>query len=334
MILGKKKKIIRFVSNQPGLEGWYKHFPKHLNAPAPKSSVSLPDNFAHGYAKVWQISDGLTCRMVDYKLNTDFSYTEKVANDFYLIIYLYHYRNCAHLKYEVNDKVVIEGEETDFSSLLMTNSFVTQKYFLSKGALVTGLTLELKKDWLIKRINPSTKVNLEILEKRDVFQSAIKPGYRTLMNEIFNPAPRSHVPDLYLSSRVLRLLELFFDEIFTNGLDANILPVSARDVQSLLSVEQFLTLHYRQPFPTIARLSRMAMMSSTKLKFTFKKAFGSSLFEYFQRNRMAKAKELLRSNQYTVTEVGEMLGYKNLSNFSAAFRKEFDVLPKDAAQLV
>lgn len=331
--MGKIKKIVRFVSNQPGLEGWYRNFPKHLNATTQKSSVSLPDNFAHGYAKVWQISEGLTCRLVDYKLNTDFSYTEKAANDFYLIIYLYHYRECAQLKYEINNKVIIEGEEMDFSSLLMTNSFTTQKFNLSKGALVRGLTIELKKDWLLKKINPSSKMNLEVLEKRDVFQTAIKPVYRILMDEIFNPNPISHVPDLYLSSRVLRLLELFFDDIFTNGLDANILPVSAHDVQSLLVVEQFLTQHYRQPFPTIAILSRMAMMSSTKLKFTFKKAFGSGLFEYFQRNRMSKAKELLRSNRYTVTEVGEMLGYKNMSNFSVAFKKEFDVLPKDAGQL-
>jgi len=331
--LKKENKAVKFVLNQPGLEGWFKNFPKRLKTLPDKSSVVLPESFATGYARVWKIFEGLTCRMVDYQLNSDFSYAEPASKEFYLIIYLYNYRNCSYLKYEVNDKIIIENREPDYSSLLMTNSLVNQRFKISRGAYVQGLTIEMKKDWLLKKINPSSKINLEVLEQRDIFQTMIKPPYRLLINEIFHPNPHSHVPDLYLSSRILRLLELFFNEIFTNGLEANILPVSSSDVQSLFAVEQYLSQHYQSPFPTVSILSRMAMMSNTKLKMTFKKAFGTGLFEYFQRNRMARAKELLKSNLYTVGEVGEMLGYKNMSNFSVAFKKEYKVLPKDVAQL-
>lgn len=331
--MDKRKQTVKYVSRKPGIAGWFTNFPKHLNVTTQKTSLALPENFAHGYAKVWQISDGLTCRLVDYRLNADFSYAEPAARTRFLIIYLYCYRNCAHLKYTINDRTIVEGEDFDFSSLLMTNSSVNQRFELTKGASVRGLTIELKKEWLTEKMNPASGVNLEILEQRDVFQTMIKPAYRVLINEIFQPDPRLHMPELYMSSRVLKLLELFFDDIFTNGLDANILPASARDVENLMTIEQYLRQHYRGPFPTITSLSRMAMMSGTKLKLTFKKAFGTTLFEYFQRNRMAKAKELLQSNQHTVTEVGEMLGYKNMSNFSTAFRKEFNVLPKDAAGL-
>jgi AraC-like DNA-binding protein len=73
----------------------------------------------------------------------------------------------------------------------------------------------------------------------------------------------------------------------------------------------------------------MALMSATKLKNIFKKAFGMSMYEYYQKNRMHKAKELLCSGKYSVSQVGVMIGYRNLSNFSNAFKKEFNYLPKD-----
>ncbi len=53
------------------------------------------------------------------------------------------------------------------------------------------------------------------------------------------------------------------------------------------------------------------------------------LYEYYQKNRMHKAKELLETTKYSVSDVGSLLGYQNLSNFSHAFKKEFGQLPKD-----
>lgn len=70
-------------------------------------------------------------------------------------------------------------------------------------------------------------------------------------------------------------------------------------------------------------------MSESKLKKLFKVSFGMGLYEYFQKNRMHRAKEHILSGKYSITEVGMRLGYQNISNFSAAFRKEFQCLPSE-----
>jgi AraC-like DNA-binding protein len=70
-------------------------------------------------------------------------------------------------------------------------------------------------------------------------------------------------------------------------------------------------------------------ISATKLKRDFKEVYGQPPFEYYQRVRMNKARELLMSGEYTVKEVGYALGYANLSNFAYAFKKEFSVLPSE-----
>lgn len=333
MALRKRKEVIKYVSSDPDLQEWIRDFAKHLKTHPDKNVVQYPESFARGYARVFEVSEGISCRMVDYTLNTDFLFERAPSKDFYLILYFYNYRNCHRLDLQINKRVVIENEDSDYSSLLMTNSLAGQTLKLTRGTAVRGLTIQLSQQWVQSRLKSSSKLNIKRLYDKDIFQTMIKPRYRTLINEIFSVKTGSYVPELYLSSRVYKLLELFFDEIFRNGLDANVLPASSRDVQSLLVVEEYLLQHYREPFPTIHILSRMAMMSSSKLKQVFKKAFGMSLFDYYQQNRMEKAREMLLSDLYSVTEVGSALGYQNLSNFSVAFKKKFGVLPKDAGEI-
>ena len=71
------------------------------------------------------------------------------------------------------------------------------------------------------------------------------------------------------------------------------------------------------------------MMSTTKLKTKFKQVYGMKLYEFYNRNRLEKAKEMLKSGHYSVKQVGYDIGFSNLSNFAKAFKKEFGMLPKD-----
>jgi AraC-like DNA-binding protein len=44
---------------------------------------------------------------------------------------------------------------------------------------------------------------------------------------------------------------------------------------------------------------------------------------------MQMARDLLLSGDFSVKEVGIQVGYSNLSNFAAAFKKEFHLLPSE-----
>jgi len=97
----------------------------------------------------------------------------------------------------------------------------------------------------------------------------------------------------------------------------------------MMKVESILVSNLSVPPPTIPVLARTAMMSETKLKNLFKTVYGLSLYEYYQKNRMLKARQLLRSKKYSVKETGIALGFKNLSNFTIAYKKEFKSLPSE-----
>jgi AraC-like DNA-binding protein len=105
------------------------------------------------------------------------------------------------------------------------------------------------------------------------------------------------------------------------------IKISAEEIKRLIIVESYLVKDFSTAPPTINYLSRTAAMSATSLKNKFKKMYGTSMYEHFQKNRMQRAKVLMLTHKYSIKEVGSQLGYSNLSNFSIAFKKEFKCLP-------
>lgn len=88
----------------------------------------------------------------------------------------------------------------------------------------------------------------------------------------------------------------------------------------------YLTEHYIET-ATIQILARMVGLNTTKLKAGFKREFGCTIIEYVHRLRMKKALMLLCDTRMSISEVAQAVGYKSLSAFSAAFRREMGVTP-------
>ncbi|NYZ14605.1 helix-turn-helix transcriptional regulator [Azospirillum sp. RWY-5-1] len=103
--------------------------------------------------------------------------------------------------------------------------------------------------------------------------------------------------------------------------------VSPRDRRQLIAARERLLQDLSNP-PTIAELAKETGLNQLKLKRGFKALFGHSIYALFQRERMDRARVLLR--HHGVTETAVTLGYSNISHFSAAFSKQFGVLPREA----
>ncbi len=71
----------------------------------------------------------------------------------------------------------------------------------------------------------------------------------------------------------------------------------------------------------------------SKLAASFKAVFGVGVFEWLRKERMFKAKSLLIHSELSVQEVGFEVGYENSSFFSTAYKKEFDLSPRQQRNL-
>lgn len=98
------------------------------------------------------------------------------------------------------------------------------------------------------------------------------------------------------------------------------------DREKIVKAREILIQHIGEPI-TIKELSRKVAINECYLKKGFKELFGTTVFDFYQSQRMEHAKYLLYEKGLSVTEVSVMLGYSSISHFSTAFKKHTGLKP-------
>ena len=87
--------------------------------------------------------------------------------------------------------------------------------------------------------------------------------------------------------------------------------------------------HYSDPNITVAEIAQSIGISEGHLSHTFKKETDYTLLNYLTRYRIHKAMELLRDCRVKVYEVAQQVGYKDITYFSATFKKVVGISPSE-----
>lgn len=98
------------------------------------------------------------------------------------------------------------------------------------------------------------------------------------------------------------------------------------DREKIIKAREVLLQHIGEPL-TIKALSRKVAINECYLKKGFKELFGTTIFDFYQSQRMEHAKYLLYEKGLSVTEVSGLLGYSSISHFSTAFKKHTGIKP-------
>jgi AraC-like DNA-binding protein len=89
---------------------------------------------------------------------------------------------------------------------------------------------------------------------------------------------------------------------------------------------QIMDRSYNTPI-TIAELSREVALSPYYLIRAFRRAYKQTPHQYLVEQRIAKAKELLRNSDLSVTDICAEVGFESLGSFSTLFRKAAGLSP-------
>ena len=98
------------------------------------------------------------------------------------------------------------------------------------------------------------------------------------------------------------------------------------DREKIIKAREVLLQHIGEPL-TIKELSRKVAINECYLKKGFKELFGTTIFDFYQSQRMEHARYLLYEKGLSVTEVSVLLGYSSISHFSTAFKKHTGLKP-------
>lgn len=80
--------------------------------------------------------------------------------------------------------------------------------------------------------------------------------------------------------------------------------------------------------PSLNELSLIVGLNLKLIKSEFKKEYGSPVFTYLLNHKMRLAKDLLLAKELNINEISTFLGYSTSSHFIFAFKKKFEITPK------
>lgn len=124
---------------------------------------------------------------------------------------------------------------------------------------------------------------------------------------------------------LLYSLDCMLGEKVENAFTCKFLSNEA-DREKIIKAREILLQHIGEPI-TIKALSRKVAINECYLKKGFKEIFGTTIFDFYQGQRMEHAKYLLYDKGLSVTEVSLLLGYSSISHFSTAFKKHTGIKP-------
>lgn len=154
-------------------------------------------------------------------------------------------------------------------------------------------------------------------------------GMQAAVRDIVNASFQGSLRQRYLEAKVMEMLCLLVDSVETSEQGERLAPALRRSERdSLYEARDILIAEFAEP-PTIDTLARRVGLNRTKLQRGFKEVFGTTIFDFCLARRMDLARELLAGGGLTISEIAETVGYEHATNFTAAFRRRFNSLPKD-----
>lgn len=107
------------------------------------------------------------------------------------------------------------------------------------------------------------------------------------------------------------------------------LPLTQGDIEALHEIKRLIEVHVPDYLSNDELLKRVhPHLNTFKLGYGFKRLFHMNPYEYYQRLRFEKAKELLRDGD-GVESVAYTIGYTESTTFVKEFRKRFGVTPRE-----
>ncbi|MCL6523753.1 MAG: AraC family transcriptional regulator [Thermoflavifilum sp.] len=151
----------------------------------------------------------------------------------------------------------------------------------------------------------------------------------SLLNHLLHHPYQGLDERLYVQSKALELLVVSREQMHQKPVHKKTRSrflTHPEDREKIYQARDIMLQHLDEPL-TIRELSRKVAMNECYLKKGFKEIFGTTIYDYFQRERMEKARQLLYEQGMSVSAVAAQMGYSSISHFSTAFKKYTGLKP-------
>ncbi len=197
------------------------------------------------------------------------------------------------------------------------------KYYKNKD--VKELRIKIFDDFVkkhqLKNLFPILNQYSRYLDKKHIYFSS-NFCFRTqdILTDIITNSQKGILKRLFLESKVLELISLQIQHKKKKNTNESLM-------KKLHRVKNIISSSLNEQY-SVKELSKKVLLNDTVLKKEFKRVFNSTISEFGLTERMNKASDLLLHTTKPIYEISDLVGYKNPTHFSAAFKKHTKLTPK------
>ena len=294
------------------------------------NSLSIPSYIGEGFAWAEILPCGISVLVFEGVLKEDYAFARTQSDERFFIL---KFSEVTTPNDDIKKRRKLPANAVSQSSVTLKDASTTFEQLVPDGTKICSVEFSFNEQNL-RELVPAEVADVLV---NKCFPSVIKNDtlepidrvYRVMLDDLFLEKIEHPLRLNFIQNRVLLLLEKFIVKTYANKTLVAGKRNKDDEVSRLMQIEGLLVKDFSAAPPTIDELSKISAMSPTKLKNDFKATYGLPIYEYFQKNRMLKAKSLLLEGQYSIKEVGMLIGYSNLSHFANTFKKEFGILPSE-----
>ena len=319
---------IRF--KQKNFKTWIQEISQAMGIKAKNNLLTLTESPGNGYCFADSIDRTFSYVMMNIELNEDCTLHRISNNQMGLLIFFNRTQVSDYIRLRHKKDSLTDSFNKNRSNIFVSSTNTELEVNYRAGSKLKRLGIYLTPQWIEDHFDANTKLQVELLTNQGlelIDKLPIDQEMEKKLNRIFDTQLTNEHDRLALKSRIILLLEYFFSIYLNDSLiikNKKIIP--DEDISRLRSIETLLANEETEKFPSIVKLARIAHMSSTKLKQRFKQVYGYRLYEFYNKQRLEKSKELIMQG-ITPKEAGYAIGFSDVSNFTKAFKKEYGFTP-------
>lgn len=320
---------MRFSFKQNDFVAWQKLFADYLGIPVKNKKAQINDQRGHGWIYADSIDDSISFVAIDIKTNEELTFHRKSNQQNGLIIFFNQIQISRSFKIRNENHVIIEHKK-ERNNVYISSSKKDIEFTYSASSHLRRLGFYLSPQWLKAHQQKKEQILIydvmdEELSNVDLFR--MNAEIEKIMWDVFENNFEKETDQQSIKIKALILLNYLFQSFFCEK-ENNAAAIKRRklELENLRKVENLLTKEVAKPYPSIAKLSRIAQMSSTRLKQRFREIYGYGIYKFYNKERLQKAADMLRQG-IPIKQAAMDVGYGNASNFTKAFKKEFDITP-------
>lgn len=253
-------------------------------------------------------------------------------------ILAYHYRknedetNALELKFCISGNVYCKQKQTECDSCKLNGTRNCSDKEDSIDVLSFSFSPSYLNQFAKAHKSPQTLSDNVLSFKHTTSFSKMLPlcgKTRMAIEALLNHTYSDTLENIFINAQTQILLLYSMDCMLGEKLTADFtckFLANEEDREKIVKAREILLQHIGEPI-TIKALSRKVAINECYLKKGFKEIFGTTIFDFYQSQRMEHAKYLLYEKGLSVTEVSHLLGYSSISHFSTAFKKQTGIKP-------